>query len=81
MINQGYQRSLHIERAVPARLCMLDQAERYEVLAVAQMRRAHKRAQEDRAVIKMGKATVVAKPEASPQSVLELSSYSSDENV
>ena len=46
-----------------------------------QMRRAHKRAQEDRAVIKMGKATVVAKPDASPQSVLELSSYSSDENV
>ena len=51
------------------------------MLAAAQMRRAHKRAQEDRAVIKMGKATVVAKPEASPQSVLELNSYSSDENV
>ena len=52
-----------------------------EVLATVQMRRAHKRAVEDRAVVKTGKATVAAKLEASPQSVLELSSYSSDDNV
>ena len=52
------------------------------MLAAAQMRRAHKRALEDRAVVKLGKATV-AKPDASPQSVLERSSYNSasDENV
>lgn len=53
-----------------------------EVLpAGAQMRRAHRRAVEERAVTKVGRATVAPKPGASPQSVLELSSYSSDDSV
>ena len=76
------QSQVHRELGHPCSPCVgLGARTSCEVLAPAQMRRAHGRAVEDRAVVKMGKATVVAKPDASPQSVLELSSYNSDDNV